>query len=297
MPNLMPNAADHTLVNAEPPRARLTALLPAGNEEANIAECMASVEFADEIFVVDSFSRDRTPEIARERGARVVQHAYRNSATQKNWAIPQATHEWVLIVDCDERVTPELRDEILGILRDAAAGRPVQDGYRIGRANHFLGQPVRHCGWQNDRVLRLFRRDLARYQDREVHADIEIASGRVGMLRHKLLHYTFVSFAHYMRKFDQYTTWAAGDRGRRTARVGWGHLVLRPVGRFLKQYVLRLGVLDGKVGLIVCALAAFSVFLKYAKLYERQQMGDSTPPADAPAAGDSSDLADTSSKA
>lgn len=254
-------------------RSKITALIPACNEQANIADCIASVAWADEIFVVDSFSKDNTLELARAAGARVVQHEYVNSATQKNWAIPQASHGWVLIVDADERITPELKAEILGVLeadaRDAAA---VCDGYRIGRLNHFLGRRVRYCGWQSDSCLRLFRRDKGRYQDRQVHADIEIAGGsRIGRLRAKMLHYTFVSFDQYMDKFNRYTTWAAGDRGRRTQKVRWYHLTLRPAGRFLKQYVLKRGFLDGQVGLVVCSLAAFSVFMKYAKLMECQQ--------------------------
>lgn len=254
------------------PRSKITALIPAGNEERNITECLASVAWADEVFVVDSYSKDRTPELARAAGARVVQHEYVNSATQKNWAIPQCSHEWVLIVDCDERVTPELQREILAILEsDGRGDAKIMDGYRIGRLNHFMGRRVRYCGWQNDTCLRLFRRDQGRYQDRQVHADVVIESGRIGRIKSKLIHYTFTSFAQYMRKFDQYTTWAAGDRAKRTNKVRWHHLTLRPAGRFMKQYILKLGVLDGQVGLVVCTLAAFSVFLKYAKLMEMQQ--------------------------
>jgi glycosyltransferase involved in cell wall biosynthesis len=256
-----------------------------GNEEANARACIESVAWADEVFVVDSFSRDATPEIARAAGARVVQHEYINSAAQKNWAIPQTTHAWVLIVDADERVTPELRDEILDVLaRDASGDPAVRDGYRIARLNHFLGERVRHCGWQNDTCLRLFRRDKGRYQEREVHADVVI-DGRVGRLRHQLLHYTFNSFEQYMRKFDRYTSWAAGDRDRITGPVGFRHLALRPAGRFLKQYVLKRGFLDGRVGLIVCMLAAFSVFMKYAKLYERRRQGNRTAPVPTPLPG------------
>ncbi|MEN6627997.1 MAG: glycosyltransferase family 2 protein [Candidatus Sumerlaeia bacterium] len=252
-------------------RSTVTALIPSFNEQANMADVLASVAWADEVFVVDSFSADQTVEIAKAAGARVVQHEYVNSATQKNWALPQVTTGWVLIVDADERVTPELRDEILAVLEaDGRGDASVQDGYRIGRLNHFLGQRVRYCGWQNDSCLRLFRSEAGKYQDREVHADVEIASGRVGRLRGKLLHYTFVSFAQYMRKFDRYTTWAAGDRARRTRRVGFSHLALRPAGRFLKQYVLKRGFLDGRIGLVVCSLASYSVFMKYAKLLERQ---------------------------
>mgnify|MGYP006283925661 CR=1 FL=1 len=254
-------------------KSKITALIPAFNEQRHIGHCLASVRWADEVLVVDSFSSDRTPEIARAAGARVLQHEYLNSATQKNWAIPRAAHPWVLIVDADERVPESLRDEILDLLaRDAQADPSVCDGYRIGRLNHFLGRRVRFSGWRHDTVLRLFRRDLGRYQDRQVHADI-ILRGRRGRLRNKLLHYTFSSFDQYMEKFDRYTTWAARDRAARTARVRWHHLTLRPLARFFKQYVLKLGFLDGRVGLVICTLSAFSAFMKYAKLLEMQELG------------------------
>lgn len=244
-------------------RRKLTAIIPCFNEERNIAECIDSVKWADEIFVVDSFSTDRTPELARERGVRFVQHEYVNSATQKNWAIPQATHDWVMVVDSDERVTPELRDEVLAVL---ASNDPLE-GYYIRRLNHFVGKRVRFSGWQNDRCIRLFRRDKSRYQDRHVHADV-IVDGRVGQLKSMLLHYTFESFDQYMKKFDRYTSWAARDRAKKTSVVRWHHLTLRPLGRFFKQYILRLGFLDGSAGLVISTLAAYSVFMKYAKLWE-----------------------------
>lgn len=250
------------------PREKVSILVPTFNEERSIRACLETVRWADEIVVVDSFSTDRTVEIAREFTDRILQHEYVNSATQKNWAIPQVAHPWVMIVDSDERVTPELRDEILGVLEN---GRGL-DGFRIRRANHFLGKRVRFCGWQHDAVLRLFRRDLGRYLPREVHADVVIEGGRVGWLRGRLLHYTFDSFEQYLRKFNRYTTWASGDRAKRTRQVRWHHLALRPAWRFFRQYVLQLGFLDGLTGLVICSLAAHSVFLKYAKLWERQQM-------------------------
>jgi len=248
-------------------REKISILIPAGNEERNIVACIQSARWADEVVVVDSFSADRTVELARPLADRVLQHEYINSATQKNWAIPQMAHAWVLVLDADERITPELRDEILGVLDGGAGGHCA---FRIWRRNHFMGRPVRFCGWQNDSVVRLFRRDRSRYQDREVHADIE-CDGPVGKLRGKLLHYTFDSFDQYLKKFDRYTTWAAGDRAKRTRRVSWVHLAIRPAWRFFRQYVLKLGFLDGRAGLIICSLAAYSVFLKYAKLWERQE--------------------------
>lgn len=251
------------------PREPLTIIVPAGNEEENIVSCLESCRpLADELIVVDSFSADKTVELASPIADTVVQHEYVNSAAQKNWIIPQAAHEWVMIVDADERITPGLRAEI-----EAVLANPMHDGYRIRRLNHFLGKPIRHCGWNRDTVLRLFRKSVGRYQERHVHADIEGCKS-VGMLRGQLEHHTCNDLTRYMVKHDRYTTWAAKDRAKRTPRVRWYHLSLRPAWRFFKQYILRLGILDGKAGLMICWLSAHSVFMKYAKLLEMQRRGD-----------------------
>ena len=247
---------------------RLTILIPTYNEERNIRDAITSAQWADEVLVVDSFSKDETVTIAREMKTRVLEHEYINSATQKNWSIPQAACEWVMVLDADERITPELRSEIESFIRNPGGDSAM----RIYRANFFMGKPIRYCGWQDDSVLRVFPRDRTKYIDREVHADAVVdGGGGVRIAKSRMPHYTFTSFAQYMKKFDQYTTWAAGDRARKTRKVTAVHLLGRPVWRFFKQYFLRLGILDGRAGLIVCMLAAFSVFLKYAKLWERQQ--------------------------
>jgi len=187
-------------------RPHLSVIVPTLNEEATLRDCLDSVRFADEILVVDSFSTDATVDIAREFGARVLQHEYVYSARQKNWAIPQAKHEWILLVDSDERVTPGLREEILALL----ASGPRDDGYWILRANHFLGRRIKRCGWGTDKVIRLFRRDLARYQDREVHAEIDLP-GPLPVLAHPLEHHSFRSFAQYWRKIQIYSEWGAAQ--------------------------------------------------------------------------------------
>lgn len=259
------------------------------NEEKHaLAALTDAAAVADEILVVDSFSTDRTPEIVAEFAAaaasrqpelavRYVQHEYVNSATQKNWAIPQASHGWVMVLDADERIPAELAAEIRAFLAPGGpAATGAADGMRFFRLGYFMGQPVRHSGWQDDNVLRVFPRDRGRYLDREVHADVTVeparpgASVTVAAARTRMPHYTFDNFEHYMRKFDRYTTWAAGDRGRTTRRVGAVHLLGRPAWRFFRQFVLKRGFLDGRTGMVVCMLAAFSVFLKYAKLWERQ---------------------------
>ncbi len=241
----------------------LTVLVPCKNEEANLQACLDTVSWADELFVVDSGSTDRSREIAREYTDRVVEHPYVNSATQKNWAIPQARHEWVLVIDCDERASPELQQEIQALL----AGTPDQDGYVIRRQNWFFGKPIRHCGWDADDVLRLFKRDFGRYEDKHVHANVIVSTGRVGRLQGRLAHHTYRSFDQYLEKFGRYTTWGALDlRDRGKHATPWD-LATRPAFRFVRQYVLRQGFRDGTAGLILCGLAAFNVFVKYAKLW------------------------------
>ncbi|MFH0910882.1 MAG: glycosyltransferase family 2 protein [Planctomycetota bacterium] len=259
---------------------KLTVLVPCLNAEALLRECLESVApVADEILVVDSGSTDRTREIARAFTGRVLVHDYANSAAQKNWAIPQAAHEWVLVIDTDERATSELRRELRALL----AGEPAEDGFRILRQNYFFGTPIRHCGWERDDVLRLFRRDRGRYEEKRVHADVLVEGGRVGRLEGRLLHYTYTGFDQYLEKFGRYTTWAAEDLLDAGKRPTAWNLLARPAFRFFRMYVLRRGFLDGIPGLILCTLAAMSVFMKYAKLWailrEKARSAPAGPPS------------------
>jgi len=263
------------------PRPPLSVIIPTYNEEATLRGCLESVRFADEILVVDSFSSDATVRLAREAGARVLQHEYVYSARQKNWAIPQAAHEWVLLVDSDERVPPALRDEILALL----ASGPRHDGYWILRANHFLGRRMKRCGWGTDRVIRLFRRDVSRYQDREVHAEIDLP-GPLPVLRHALEHHSFRSFRQYWRKIQLYSEWGAAQLYKEGRRAGLLQILGRPVTRFLKMYIVRLGFLEGLHGLVLSLLGAFTVYLKYARLWEMHILkGAAEVPAQVAAGG------------
>ena len=246
----------------------LSVLIPCKNEERNLRPCIESVRsLADEIVVADSGSTDRTREIARAMGCRLIEREYVNSANFKNWAIPQCTHPWVLIVDADERVLPELADEIRTLLD----GTPAYDGYRIYRRNFLFGHEVRHSGWQTDDVLRLFRRDLCRYQERRVHADVEVRGGNVGWLGERLVHYTAWTVDQFLgKKVGRYTTWGAEDLWQRGKRAGWFELTVRPFLRFFRHYVLRLGFLDGRVGWIMAVMSSFYVFVRFAKLWEME---------------------------
>jgi glycosyltransferase involved in cell wall biosynthesis len=242
---------------------KITALIPAFNEEAMLPGCLESVRWADEILVADSFSADRTLEIARRHGARVVQREYGYSASQKNWAIPQASHPWVLLLDADERATPALAAEVRRVLERNGP----ENGYWIYRANHLLGRRVRRCGWETDRVIRLFRRDLGRYEDTQVHAEIELPPP-VGVLRSRLVHHSFRAFDQYMPKVWKYAAWGAQDERQAGRRARLWDILLRPPLRFLKMYVVRLGFLEGTRGLVVAYLGTSAVFLKYARLWE-----------------------------
>ncbi len=246
---------------------KITALIPCKNERHNIRSCIESVQsIADEILVADSGSTDGTLDVVRNiGGCRIIEREYVNSADFKNWAIPQARHEWILLVDADERVPPKLADEI----RQVLAGPPDDvDGYWIGRFNHFMGHPIRHCGWNTDDVIRLFRRDKSRYQTRWVHAEVVLDASRTRRLKSPFWHYTTWDSDDYMFKLNRYANWGAlnmRDAGRAPSR--WA-LVTRLPLRFLQLYLLRLGFLDGIPGFQVCMYTAFYSFLKQAKLWD-----------------------------
>ena len=169
------------------PRPKLTALVTSYNEEVNIQDCLESLRFADEILLVDSFSTDRTLEIARAvPGVRILQHEYFGSAAQKNWSMDQVESPWTLIVDADERVPPALAEEILDILESG----PRADKYYLRRENVMVDKVIRHSGWSTDKVVRLIRKGTARYPNRRVHADIP-AVGPTPVLSEPLRHITF----------------------------------------------------------------------------------------------------------
>lgn len=249
-------------------REPLSVLVPTRNEARNIRACLESVRWADEVVVVDSGSEDGTLEIARAIADRVLEHEYVNSAAQKNWALPMLRHHWTLIVDADERVTPALRGEIERVLADPARA----DGYWILRSNRFLGRPIRAAGWQRDKVLRLFDRRKGAYEPLQVHAEVRL-QGRVGRLRERLSHDTYADLDRYFEKFGRYTRWSAADLKRRGVRASAARLLLRPWLRFLRMYVLEGGFREGRHGIVLCMLAAFSVFTKYARRWEDEVAG------------------------
>ncbi|WP_111309528.1 glycosyltransferase family 2 protein [Confluentibacter sediminis] len=242
---------------------KLTAIIPTGNEIHNIEAVINSVNFADEILVVDSFSNDGTFEIAEKLATKVIRRPFDYPSSQKNWAIPQAKYEWILLVDADERVTPELKAEILDILKSP---NPEVIAYWIGRMNHFMGECVHYSGWRNDKVIRLFKRDVCQYEDKHVHEEI-IANGTVGKLKNKFYHNTYITFDAYMTKMNRYATWQAKDYDKKTGTLTPYHFIIKPFWGFFKHYILQSGFRDGVVGLTIGYIQGYVIFMRYVKLW------------------------------
>jgi glycosyltransferase involved in cell wall biosynthesis len=284
----------------------VSVIIPVKNEERNIAACLESVAWADEVWVVDSHSTDRTIEIARERGARVAQFDYQGGyPKKKNWALANLPfkHDWILIVDADERVTPELEVEIRTILSSPDRA----DGYYVNRKLIFLGRWIRHCGWYPSWNMRLFKHRLGRYEkldteDVENTGDVEahehvVLDGRSAYLNHDLLHEDFKSIYHFVERHNRYSNWEArvyanyarGAHGsndigasffgsplerKRFIKRLWARMPGRPLVRFFWMYLLRLGFLDGRPGLIFCTLMSMHEAVISAKLYEQTRMNE-----------------------
>ncbi|HEX6201797.1 MAG TPA: glycosyltransferase family 2 protein [Thermoanaerobaculia bacterium] len=247
----------------KPARPPVSAIVTTFNEEKNIGECIASLHWCDEILVVDSFSTDRTPEIARRYpNVRFVQRTYFGSASQKNWAMDQVAHDWILIFDADERCTPKLQRELERLL---AAG-PSHDAYTIRRRVFFLGARIRFSGWQHDQVVRLVRRGTARYPNRRVHADMKTL-GPAPRLRHSMDHHMAETLDEYVPRILKYSFWGAAQGWREGKSSGFVQVWGRSAWRFARTYVVQLGFLDGMRGLVFCMLQAFGTYMKWALLW------------------------------
>jgi glycosyltransferase involved in cell wall biosynthesis len=302
-------------MNSKLPKIPVSVLIPARNEEANLPACLASVARADEVFVVDSQSGDRSVEIAETHGAKVVQFQFNGRwPKKKNWSLENLPfrNEWVLIVDCDERITPELWEEI-----EAAIQQGEFDGYYLNRKVFFLGQWIRHGGKYPDWNLRLFRHAKGRYEnlnteeirntgDNEVHEHV-ILPGKVGYLKQDMLHIDFRDLYHWLERHNRYSNWEAqvylnllkgqdnhgtiganllGDsvQRKRFLKKIWVRLPFKPFLRFILFYVIRLGFLDGKAGYIYGRLLSQYEYQIGVKLYELRQFGGTLNTQKTPAA-------------
>lgn len=244
---------------------KLSVVIITLNAAGQLEDCLESAAFADEVVVVDAGSTDGTVAMAKERGARVIHQDWLGFGRQKRFAVDQATHDWVLCLDADERVSGELQRSIAEVLEEPRFG-----AYRMARRNRFLGRYLRHGEGYPDWSLRLFDRRRARWSDDAVHEQV-LYSGEAGTLDGDLLHESCETLDGYLAKQNRYTTLQAEELFKAGKRAGAGRLVLSPFLRFIKFYLFRLGFLDGVPGLVHTLIGCFNGFAKYAKLIELER--------------------------
>jgi glycosyltransferase involved in cell wall biosynthesis len=243
---------------------KLSVLLPTKNVEDIISDVLDSVAWADEILVVDSFSADATVAVCQSHGARVLQHVYINSAKQKNWALPQCQHDWVLQIDSDEILEEGFHDE----LREKLSRVPDHvHAFCIPRKNHILGKWMQHSGIYPDYQNRLFRKDKGHWIEREVHAHV-VVPGEVQSFDHHILHYGMPHFSKQIQNLDRYTRYEADEMLKKGRKFHLFRLLWHPWFVFFQRYMVYRGFLDGLRGFIYCVYLAFYDFLSYVKLWE-----------------------------
>jgi glycosyltransferase involved in cell wall biosynthesis len=248
--------------------SKITVLILIPNAGDRLPRCLESVQWADDIFcVVDPKTNDGSEEVARQYSKHVIVHEYVNKADQCNWAIPQIETEWTLVLDADEWLSPELTARIQKIIADSSSA----DGYKIKRMSWFFGKLIQHCGWDRDYNVRLFRTKKGRYTEHRVHATIAI-NGAMGRIDEVMYHDDKRNFEEYFATFQRFTNWSAQDLYDKGKRATLADITLRPLARFIKMYVFRRGFQDGFHGAVLCGLAAFSVFTKYAKLWNLERI-------------------------
>jgi glycosyltransferase involved in cell wall biosynthesis len=245
-------------------RPTVSGVITSFNEEHNIADCIESLDWCDEIILVDSFSTDKTPEIAQKYDkVRFFQRRYYGAGAQKNWALQHVNHDWVFLLDSDERCTPALREEVEAILLSDSS----TDAYLINRDVYILGKRVKYSGWQHDRVARLFRRGTAYYENRRVHSVLR-TTGQTPILKNPMEHHMVDrSFDEYAFRLAKYGYWNAAQCWRDGVRTSALEVLFRPMWRFFRTYFLQFGILDGSLGIVFCLLQSYSTYMKFAILW------------------------------
>jgi glycosyltransferase involved in cell wall biosynthesis len=261
---------------------RVSVIVLTLDEERNIARCLESVRWADEVVVVDSGSADRTAEIARGHGATVIVHEYDTDLRQRARGFEAATGEWVLVLDADEAVPPELAAEIRGAIDDRTGGDGC-DGYELPILMNFRGRWIRHGGWYPGYTLRLFRKDRVRTEDAAVHGGYVVAGGK-GRLNHPLHHYSYDSIAHYLSKMNDYTSLQVANllRSKPGYVPGAAKLVFSPLSHFVRNFFTWKGYRDGMEGFLLAVLDSIYALALYAKLWEYRSCSGAgeAPPID-----------------
>ena len=253
------------------PKPKVTGLIITLNEEKNISEVIENINFVDEIIVLDSFSTDKTVEIARSHhNVKVYQNKFENFTDQRNLALDYANHNWILFLDADERLTPELREEILHTIKQD----DTVEAYYFYRKFMFKDKPLHFSGWQTDKNIRLFKKDAARYSKERLVHEILRVKGRTRNMKNKLIHYSYLDYDSYKQKMISYAKLKAKELYMKEVKPNFFHFYIKPLYKFLYTYLVRLGVLDGKRGIIICYLNALGVYYRYPflkKLYQNQK--------------------------
>ena len=239
---------------------KITAIIPTLNEEIHIEAAIESVSFADEIIVIDSYSSDNTVQLAEKQNVKIIKRKFDDFSSQKNFAIQQAKHPWIYILDADERVPLKVVKEILKVVK-----RPKgKVGFYIKRSFYFAGRNLKYGGCQRDKVVRLFLKECCTYKG-TVHEKIE-AEGELGFLKHKIEHYSYRSHKHYISKLDFYGSLRAQEYFLSGKKINAFHFYIKPIVRFFIHYIIRLGFLDGYQGFVFAKLQAYSVSARYQEL-------------------------------
>lgn len=253
-----------TTERPEPGCGRLSVCIIALNEEKNLPTCLAGLGFADEVIIIDGGSIDRTVEVGRKLGARVIERTFDGFVNQRNFALSTVKSPWILIVDADEVVTPGLQEEICKIINDPDL---LNIAYRIPRMSYYLGQWIHYSGWYPDYNIRLLRNGSGSYTGGMVHESLQV-EGKVGTCRNHLEHYSYETVSDHLLRIDQYSTLIAQDRFIRGKKSGITWAILKAVMKFFLMYFYRFGFLDGRAGLVIAVLGSYYNFLKYVKLWE-----------------------------
>jgi len=241
---------------------KISALAICYNEAEHVANYVEQLAFADEVIFIDSYSTDDTVERAKALGVRVIQRKFDDFSTQRNFALAQATHDWVLFFDLDEEIPEALSCEIQALCLEP----PVADAFEVRRRFFFFGKFLRFSGWRNDRVVRMFNKHKAQYNGDLVHEKL-LVKGKTATLKNSLAHYSYTDFDRYNEKLTQYSKLQAQQLYAQGKRPTCYHFFIRPWYRFWKQYVWQGGFLDGKAGFIVSYVHAFAVFKRYLQLW------------------------------
>lgn len=242
---------------------KITGLIITYNEEQNIEDLIQNLNFVDELIVVDSFSTDKTLEIlSKYSQIKIIQNKFENYTKQRNFTLTFAANPWILFLDADERITPELKDEVLQVVRNPKA----KDAYYVYRKFMFNNGPLRFSGWQTDKNFRLFRKEKAHYKEDLLVHETLVVEGTIGILKNKLIHYSYISYDDYKAKMISYGKLKAKELFNRGKKPNLYHYYIKPVYKFLYAYIIRLGILDGTKGIIICYLNALSVYTRYQEL-------------------------------